>query len=93
MKAMAALDDGDAKLLFELADAAGQRRLRDVARLRRAGEVLFAGKRDKILKLADIHVPWILINSQPPTTNSQEKPRRTRRVRSTRRRFSWPARH
>jgi len=52
---MPAFDNRDAELLFELADASGQGRLRDVARLRRPGEVLFARKRDKILKLADIH--------------------------------------
>ena len=78
MEAMAALDNRDAELLFELADAAGQGRLRDVTGLRRAGEVLFAGKRDKILKLADIHVSWILINFQLPTSNSQNGVREVR---------------
>jgi hypothetical protein len=43
--------------------------------LRRAGEVLFAGKRDKILKLADIHVSKILINFQLPTSNCQSRAR------------------
>jgi len=52
-------------------DAAGERRLRDMTGLCRAGEVLFAGKRDKILKLTDIHVSWILINFQLPPSNSQ----------------------
>lgn len=55
MKAMAAFDNRDPKLLFELTDPSRQGRLGDVAGLRRPGEVLFAGKRDKILKLADIH--------------------------------------
>ena len=42
-----------------------------MTRLCRPGEVLFAGKRDKILKLADIHVSRILVNFQLPTSNSQ----------------------
>lgn len=48
-------DNRHAEFLFELPDPAGQRRLRDVTRLRGAREVLFARKRDKILKLANVH--------------------------------------
>jgi len=53
--ALAALDDGNAQLLLQLADAARQRGLGDVAGLRRAGEVLFTRERCEILKLADVH--------------------------------------
>ena len=52
---LAALDDGNTQLLLQLADAARQRGLRDVAGLRRAGEVLFTRERCEILELADIH--------------------------------------
>jgi hypothetical protein len=38
VKPLAAFDDGDAELLFELPDATREGRLGDVARLRGAGE-------------------------------------------------------
>ena len=57
MEPVTALDNRHTKLLFELADAAEQRRLRDVTRLGGAREVLFARTRDKILELAGIHGP------------------------------------
>jgi len=59
-------DDRHAKLLFELPDPAGQRRLRDVTCLRGAREVLFTRKGDKILKLADIHWSKMVVKSQIP---------------------------
>jgi len=79
VKAVTALDDGNAELLFELADAAGERRLRDVAGLCRAGEVLFARKRDKILELPNIHGESMVLtpNSQPPTTKESGSVRAT----------------
>ena len=45
VKPLAALHDGDAQFLFQLADAFGQGRLGDVAGLGCAGEVLLAGER------------------------------------------------
>jgi hypothetical protein len=53
--ALAALHDGNAQLLLQLADAARERGLRDVAGLGRAGEMLFARKGSEILELTDIH--------------------------------------
>ena len=64
MKPLAALHDGDAKLLLELADASRQRRLADVARLSCPGEVLFPGQGDQVLQLSDIH-------AQPSVTGPQ----------------------
>ena len=55
VEALAALDDRHAQLLLELADAPGQGRLRHVAGLGRAREVLLAGERGQVLKLADVH--------------------------------------
>jgi hypothetical protein len=55
--ALAALDDGDAQFLLQLADPSRERGLRDVAGLGGAGEVLLAGECREILKLADVHVP------------------------------------
>ena len=54
-EAMAALDDRRAKLLLELADRRRQRRLGDVAGLRRAAEMLFARQRDEIFELPEHH--------------------------------------
>ncbi len=53
--ALAALDDGNAELLLELADAARQRRLGDAAGLGGAGEMLLAGQRREILQLPNVH--------------------------------------
>ena len=53
--ALAALDDGNAKLLLKLADAPRKRRLGDIAGLRRPGEMLLAGKRREILNLPYVH--------------------------------------
>ena len=64
VEALAALDDRDAQLLFELADAARERRLRDVAGLRGAREVLLPRERDQVLQLADVH-------AQPSVTGPQ----------------------
>lgn len=58
---VSAFNDRHAEFLFELPDAAGQRRLRDVTRLRGARKVLFARKRDKILKLTNVHSPEMVI--------------------------------
>src|SRR5690348_16525161 len=55
MKPLSAFDDRHTEFLFELADAARQRGLGDVARLCRACEVLLAGERDQILQLSDVH--------------------------------------
>ena len=55
VESLAALDDRHAQLLFELTNASGERRLRDVTGLRRAREVLFARQRDEVLELADVH--------------------------------------
>lgn len=55
VESVAALDDGHAELLFELADAARQRRLRDMTRLRSAREVSLAGERHEILQLTNVH--------------------------------------
>ena len=52
--ALAALDDGNAKLLLKLADAPGKRGLRDVASLRRPGEMLLARQRREVLNLTDV---------------------------------------
>ena len=52
---MAALDDRRAELLLELADRRRQRRLRDVAGLGRAAEMLLAGERHEIFELPDHH--------------------------------------
>src|SRR5688572_25270436 len=66
VKPVTTFDDRHAKLLFELPDPAGQRRLRHVTCLRGAREVLFTRKGDKILKLADIHWSKMVVNSQIP---------------------------
>jgi len=50
-----ALHDRDAQLLLELADAPGQRRLADVARLSCPGEVLLPSQGDQVLELSNIH--------------------------------------
>ena len=55
VKTLAALDDRDAELLLELADAARERGLRHVAGLRGAREVLLTRQRHQILQLPDIH--------------------------------------
>ena len=52
---MPALDQRRAKLFFELANRRGQGRLGDVARRRRAPEVLFARQRDEVFELAKDH--------------------------------------
>ena len=48
-----------AKLLFELLDRAGQRRLRDMALLGRAGEIQRVGDRQKIADLMHLHAPAV----------------------------------
>jgi tRNA (mo5U34)-methyltransferase len=53
--ALAAGHDGNTQVLLKLVDAARKRGLGDIAGLRRAGEVLLAGKGCEILKLPDIH--------------------------------------
>jgi hypothetical protein len=55
VKPLTALDDGDPELLFELTDAAGQRRLRHVTRLCGPREMLLTRERHEILQLPDIH--------------------------------------
>ena len=55
MEALSPFDNRYAEFLFELANAAGQRRLRDVTRLRLAREVLFARQRNEVLELTDVH--------------------------------------
>src|SRR5688572_33222368 len=71
VKPVTTFDDRHAKLLFELPDPAGQRRLRDVTCLRGAREVLFTRKGDKILQLADIHWSKMVVRSQIPKPKSQ----------------------
>src|SRR5687767_10450163 len=79
VKPVTTFDDRHAKLLFELPDPAGQRRLRHVTCLRGAREVLFTRKGDKILKLADIHWSKMVVKpkSQIPNPKAQI-PRRWR---------------
>ena len=55
VEALAALDDRHAELLLELAEAPRKGRLRHIAGLGRAREVLLTRKRDEVLELADIH--------------------------------------
>jgi hypothetical protein len=57
MEALAALDDRHTEFLFELTDAAGERRLRHMTGLRRAREVLLACEGDQVLQLTDVHPP------------------------------------
>ena len=54
-EAMAALDDRRAEILLEQADRRRQRRLRDMAGLGRAAEMLFPRQRDKIFELTQHH--------------------------------------
>ena len=53
LELLAALDDGDLKLLLQLADGVGEGRLRNVAAFRRAAEMLLAGQRQQIDELAE----------------------------------------
>jgi hypothetical protein len=53
--ALAALDDGNAKLLLKLPDAPRKRGLRDIASLRRSREMLLAGQRREVLNLPYVH--------------------------------------
>src|SRR5688500_9661556 len=55
VESLTAFDDRNAQLLLELPNAAGERWLRDVTRVRRAGEVLLTRQRNEVLELADIH--------------------------------------
>ena len=55
MEPLAALDDRHTEFLFELTDAAGERRLRHMTGLRGAREVFLARERDQVLQLADVH--------------------------------------
>ena len=55
MEPLAALDNRYTQLLLQLADAPRQRRLRDVANLRRPREMLLARQRGEILQLPDVH--------------------------------------
>ena len=55
MKSLAALDDRHSQFLLELADAAGERRLRDIASLGGPGEVLFPGESSQVDKLSYVH--------------------------------------
>lgn len=71
MEPVAALDDRYAELLFELSDAARQRRLGDVAGLCGTREVFFPGERDEVLKLVDIHVGSRVIKSENSDPKSQ----------------------
>ncbi len=60
VKALAALDDRHAEFLFELTNAPREGRLAHVAHLRCPREVLFAGERDEVLKLPDVHARLIV---------------------------------
>ena len=53
--ALAALDDGNAKLLLKLADAPRKRGLGDVAGRRRPGEMFLPRQGREILNLPDVH--------------------------------------
>ena len=64
VETLTTLHNRNAQLLLELADAPRQRRLADVARLSRPGEVLLPGQGDEILELSDIH-------AQPSVTGPQ----------------------
>jgi hypothetical protein len=55
VEALATFDDRHTEFLFELTDAARERRLRHVTGLRGAREVFLARERDQILQLADVH--------------------------------------
>ena len=50
-----AVEERPAKLMLELLDGAGQRRLADVAALRRAREIELARERDEIADLLHLH--------------------------------------
>ena len=52
---VSALDNWRAKVLLELTDCRRQRRLRDVAGLRRSTEMFFARERDEIFQLPQHH--------------------------------------
>ncbi|MOA60586.1 hypothetical protein D3C78_1854990 [compost metagenome] len=52
--ARAAIEQGAAEAGFQGLDAAGQRRLTEVDRLRRAGEVAVLGEGDEVAELAKI---------------------------------------
>ena len=62
---LAAFHDGYAQFLFELADAAGERWLGDIAGLGGPREVFFASKSDELLKLTDIHLTTITYAAAP----------------------------
>lgn len=57
VESLPALDDGNAEFLFELTDSARERWLGDVTGVSRAGEVLFPGQGNEVLKLANVHEP------------------------------------
>ncbi len=57
-KAVAALDQRRAEIVLQQAERGGQRRLRHMAGLRRAAEVLLPRQGDKIFELAKHHSPF-----------------------------------
>jgi hypothetical protein len=50
-----AFDQGDAELVFQLADLRGQRRLADEAGRGGTAEVLVVGKRDEVAEITEVH--------------------------------------
>ena len=55
LEALVTAHDGDAEFLLQVLDAHRQGRLRDVAKLGRAGEVTGLGQRYEVFELADEH--------------------------------------
>ena len=71
---MAALDERRAELLLELPDRRGKRRLRDMTRLRRPAEMLFARQRHEICQLSQHHARSLAQASAPRAIADSARP-------------------